>query len=105
MKNRTTSRAVAGLAGLLMLAAGAAAAQEKEAGTESLAQQIEELKRGQQEIRSELAEIKKLLEAAPRGAAAQPRSPVEGRLFELGDNPVKGDSTARLTLVEFTDYQ
>lgn len=65
---------------------------------------IEALKQGQQEIQKQLAEIKKLLETRP--AAAAPKGPnVAGKIFNLGDNPVKGEPTAKLTLVEFTDYQ
>ena len=68
-----------------------------------LRREIEELKQGQQQINQQLQEIKKLLQARP---AAAPRGPdVEGKIFDLGDNPVKGASTAKLTLVEFTDYQ
>ena len=73
---------------------------------QDLATAIEALKTGQQEIREELAEIKKLLQARP--AAGQPRRPgtnVKGVVFDLADNPVRGASTAKLTLVEFSDYQ
>ena len=99
--NRVMTRIGTGLAGLLLLA-GAAAAQETD-----VAKEIEELKRGQEQIRQELAEIKRLLAARPRAAQPAPRrgSPIEGRLFELGDNPVIGEATAKLTLIEFSDYQ
>ncbi len=73
---------------------------------QDLAAKIEALEAGQQEIRKELAEIKKLLQARP--AAAQPRrqgTNVKGVVFDLADNPVRGASTAKLTLVEFSDYQ
>ena len=98
MRPSPIARAVACLAALTLVA-GAGLSQEKD-----LASEIEELKRGQQQIRRDLAEIKRLLEAQPRGAQAA-RSPVEGKIFELGDNPVRGESTAKLTLVEFSDYQ
>ena len=99
MKNSTIARCGTGLAALVMLGALPVAAQET-----SIEKEIRELKQGQQQIRRDLAEIKRLLEAQPRGAQAQ-RSPVEGKLFELGDNPVRGESTAKLTLIEFSDYQ
>jgi len=83
----------------LLLLPLAAVAQEAD-----VRQQIEELKQGQQQIRRDLAEIKRLLQQAPRGNQAA-RSPVEGRLFQLGENPVVGAAAAKLTLVEFTDYQ
>ncbi len=76
-------------------------------GTVSLAQEedlkkaIEELQKGQQAILRELADIKKQLQA--RGQPAGPD--VVGKVFALGANPTKGPDTARLTLLEFTDYQ
>ena len=101
MKNARTVRVGAGIAGLMSLLTlvPAAGAQETD-----VAKEIEELKRGQAEIRRQLGEIKRMLEASPRGAQPQ-RSAVEGKIFDLGDNPVKGESTAKLTLVEFSDYQ
>lgn len=73
---------------------------------DQLQQEIEALKKGQDQIRKDLAEIKRLVEARPAAAAARPSGPaVEGKVFNLGDNPVRGASTASLTLVEFTDYQ
>ena len=68
---------------------------------EDLKKSIEELKKGQQEILKELADIKKQLQAR-----AQPAAPnVAGKVFGIGDNPTRGLDTARLTLLEFTDYQ
>ena len=49
-------------------------------------------------------EIKKMLKER-----AQPRRPpapdVSGKVFDLGETPIEGESTAKITLVEFTDYQ
>ena len=70
---------------------------------QDLKQEIETLKQGQQMIRRELQEIKALIRAM------QPQRPttpdVRDVEFNLGDNPVLGEQTASLTLVEFTDYQ
>lgn len=91
------------LLGLLLGLTLPAIARGQEPG-DDLAKQIEELKKGQAEIRAELKEIRNLLQE--RQAPARPAGPdVAGKVFDLGDNPVKGASTARLTLVEFTDYQ
>ena len=69
-----------------------------------LKQEIDELKKGQADIRKQLEEIMKLLRARPTTArAAGPN--VQNVVFELGDNPTKGENTAKLTMVEFTDYQ
>ncbi len=79
-----------------------AAAQENE---QELREEIEILKKGQQEIRKQLDEIKKLLQT---GAVrpARPSGPnVTGVVFDLATNQVKGADTAKLTLIEFTDYQ
>jgi protein-disulfide isomerase len=77
-----------------------------------LMREIEQLRKGQEEIRGELAEIKKLLQQQPAAAAraaAPPAAPagpnVDGKVFDLGDNASKGSPGAALTLVEFTDYQ
>ncbi len=89
-------------AGLLALAtAPATPAQESD---QKLKQEIEALKQGQQQIRKDLQEIKKLLQAKP--AAAAPSGPnVRNKIFDIGGSPVKGLPTAKLTLIEFLDYQ
>ncbi|MEE8583953.1 MAG: thioredoxin domain-containing protein [Acidobacteriota bacterium] len=97
-----------GLAGFLSLALAlpAAAQPSGQQSQPDLQKQIEALKRGQMEIRKDLEEIKQLLRtsnAAARRVPAQPN--VRNMVFELGLNPVKGDPSAKLTLIEFTDYQ
>lgn len=68
---------------------------------DDIKKEIEELKKGQQEILKEIADIKKQLQAR-----AQPSGPnVAGKIFAIGDNPMRGENTAKLTLLEFTDYQ
>jgi protein-disulfide isomerase len=76
--------------------------------TPTFAQDSEaDLKKELAEIKKELAEIKKLLQARPAPAApSRPAAPnVKDVEFNLGDNPIKGDPSAALTLVEMTDYQ
>ncbi len=75
-----------------------------------LMREVEALKQGQAEIRRELDAIKKLIQASPaapaRAAARAPSgSRVKDVVFTVGDNPSKRENTAKLTLVEFTDYQ
>ena len=75
-----------------------------QASDQELQDEIEALKQGQEQIRKDLEEIKKLLQT--RAQPQRPSGPdVSGKVFELGDNPVKGENTAKITLVEFTDYQ
>jgi len=75
-------------------------------GVNDLKEEIEALKEGQKAIQKDLQEIKSLLRArqAPAPAPAPAPPPLEV-VLDLGGSPFKGDETAKLTLVEFTDYQ
>jgi len=101
----TTSRLVTASLGIAILALALAPvgfAQESDA---DLRAEIDELKRGQASIQKELLELRKLLTARP-AAPARPSGPdVKGKEFDLADNAVEGEPSARLTLVDFTDYQ
>ncbi len=78
-------------------------AQAAEQNDEELRAKVETLKQGQDEIRKDLAEIKKLLQ---QGVRAAPNGPnVAGKIFNLGENPAKGSDGAKIALLEFTDYQ
>lgn len=99
MRRSVTRGAGAALA--VLLAASPVLAQDS---TEEIKRQIEALKAGQQEILKQLDEIKKLVQAQARPAA--PMGPnVKDQVFNLGVNPTRGSDKAKLTLVEFTDYQ
>ncbi len=67
----------------------------------SLEAEIETLKKGQQEIRRDLQEIKALLQ---RGRAAAPAIPKD-LVLSIEADPFKGSPTAPVTLIEFSDYQ
>ena len=71
---------------------------------QDLREEIAALKAGQQAIQKQLEEIKKLVAARPAAAPAAGPT-VADVVFDLGANPVKGEQTAKFTLVEFTDYQ
>ncbi len=71
-------------------------------GVNDLKEEIEALKEGQKAIQKELQEIKSPLRARQAPAPAPPPREV---VLDLGGSPFKGDETAKLTLVEFTDYQ
>ncbi|MDA2934454.1 hypothetical protein MYX82_08930 [Acidobacteria bacterium AH-259-D05] len=64
--------------------------------------EIEALKEGQKAIQKELQEIKNLLRT--RQSPAPTPAPLEV-VLDINGNPFKGDRNAKLTLVEFTDYQ
>ncbi|HYE64582.1 MAG TPA: DsbA family protein [Pyrinomonadaceae bacterium] len=67
-----------------------------------LRKEIEALKEGQKEIQRELQEIKKLLLAKQAPAPAEPQREIT---INIDGDPFKGDENARLTLIEFSDYQ
>ena len=70
---------------------------------------LEELQKNQQEMRLELQEIKSLLlrlpSQKPPGAAQPNNINIKDVEFDIGDNPVLGSESAKLIMVEFTDYQ
>jgi hypothetical protein len=81
-----------------LLSAPLALAQQT--STDNLKKDIEGLKEGQKAIQKDLEEIKTLLKSRPAGPAPPPQNVV----LDLGKNPFKGERTAKLTLVEFSDY-
>lgn len=85
------------LLGLLSQAPPARPAEEPS----GLRGEIETLKEGQEQIRKELEEIKKLLEPLQR---KQPE-PFKEAMLTLDGPALLGDENAKVTVVEFTDYQ
>ena len=84
---------------ILALAASPAAAQSTD-DLSSLRKDVDALKEGQKAIQSDLQEIKNLLRARPGAAAPAPEV-----VLSVDGAPFKGDKNAKLTLVDFTDYQ
>ena len=68
---------------------------------EALRDDIDALKAGQAAIQKDLQEIKALLRARAAGPPAPPQEAVVG----VDGAPFKGKKDARVTLVDFTDYQ
>ena len=65
---------------------------------------VEKLKEGQANIIKELGEVKTLLQAkTPPKAKAPPE--FKEAVINIGDDPFKGEKLAKVTIVEFTDYQ
>jgi protein-disulfide isomerase len=62
---------------------------------------IDELRKGQAQMQNDIAEIKKILE----DMRPKPPKPFEPIDISILGAPVKGDSAAKVTIVEFTDYQ
>lgn len=70
---------------------------------------MDEVREGQREIKAKLADLEKKIDAiASRPAApAAPSQPDPNKVYDIavGDSPVKGPADARVTLVEFADFQ
>ena len=69
----------------------------------SLRKDIDALKEGHAALLRELQQIKNLLNASP--PAPRAAGPAPEVVLTVGNGPSKGSKDARLTLVEFTDYQ
>jgi predicted PurR-regulated permease PerM len=65
--------------------------------------EIKSLKKGQQSIQKELQDIKKALQAKP--AQAQRQEQFKEAVIDITGNPFKGEKTAKVTILEFSDYQ
>lgn len=68
---------------------------------EAMRRELDTLKRGQEAIGNNVAEILKILEAV---RPPPPIRPIDA-VVPVGDAPYKGSKDARLTLIEFSDYQ
>src|SRR5262245_9051835 len=71
---------------------------------------IEEIKKGQKEILDRLAALEKSVQhvkaAAPPAAPARPQiDPAKVYNIPLANSPMRGPSDAKVTVVEFADYQ
>src|SRR5262245_44258871 len=84
---------------LLLFCAALPSRAESPDGT-TLSSDVTKLKRDMEAVQRDLQEIKNLL----RRAGAMPEE-FKSITLGLGDGPFKGASDARVTLVEFTDYQ
>ena len=72
----------------------------------TLGEEIEVLKKGQDLMQKDLQEIKNLIRTRPQ--APQPGAGDEepkDLVLNIEGYPFKGEKTAKLTLVDFTDYQ
>ena len=96
MKRRKSSLSV-GLVLTCLLSARVLSAQQPT--TEDLRKEIDAVKESLKTIQKDIQEIKALLQS--RQAAPPPQNVV----LDLGKNAFKGERTAKLTLVEFSDYQ
>jgi len=70
-----------------------------------LKKEIESLKQGQAGLKQDLQEIKKLIQnikVAPAGGGA---AEFKEAMINIKGAPIKGDKSAKLVMIEFSDYQ
>ena len=84
---------------LFVCAAFAPPARAQQVTTEELKKQVDALSQSVQAMQKDLQEIKAFLQGRVPPARAQ------SVVLDLGGHPFRGENTARLTLVEFSDYQ
>ncbi len=109
MKARLLASSV--LAGALALSSAAFGQQSAPPGDEETRRRLAALEEGQAAILKELRELKTLLAsrpaapAAPAAAPAAPRVNTIGQPLTIAGSASRGDATAKLVLVEFSDFQ
>lgn len=91
---------MAGMAVLILWSTHPAFSQPSD-DLKGMRKEIEALKEGQTAIQKELQEIKTFLRARPAAAPAEPQNVV----LNVEGAPFKGEKTAKLTLIDFSDYQ
>ena len=98
--------ALTALAALTLFAAHPGFSQTSEE-LKALSKEIEALKQGQKSIQSDLQELKTLLRTRQAPAAAQPPSPSQPRtvMISVDGAPILGNKDAKVTVIEFSDYQ
>ncbi|HZN02561.1 MAG TPA: hypothetical protein VFD06_03130 [Candidatus Polarisedimenticolia bacterium] len=89
----------AGLAAAALTLALATPGRAQEKSNDDLMKEMESLRQMLQAIQKDLQEVKGML------ARQAPAPSGIGVVLDLGKAPVKGEKTAKLTLVEFSDYQ
>jgi protein-disulfide isomerase len=98
----TRRKPVISLAFALALIARAPASLAQQPPVDDLKKEIEALREDVKALRKDLQEIKTILQSRQPAPAPPPPQNV---VLDLGANPFRGDGKARLTLVEFSDYQ
>ena len=100
------TKGVAALCGLVLLGfLTACTGQAQSQSNDDLKKEVQSLKEGQQAIQKDLQEIKRLLAARPAPAAAAAPEQALNAIISVDGVPFKGDKNARLTLVEFSEFQ
>jgi len=84
----------------LLLFGSQIAVTQSQADLEAIKREIETLKKNQANLQRDLDSIKKAMRGRRR--APQPFKPV---VLSVANEPYKGNKNAKLTLMDFSDYQ
>ena len=85
---------------MLILLCAAPPVQAQQPSIEELVKQIEALTKSIQAMQKDLQDIKTMLQSR-----MAPPPPPQNVLLDLTGQPSRGENTAKLTLIEFSDYQ
>jgi protein-disulfide isomerase len=107
MMNRIVALGIPAILGMVFAQAGVA---QSTGDVQALTKEIEALKAGQSAIQKDLQEIKGLLQRTPQAAQqaparAAPTPETTDVVVSIAGAPIKGEKGAKVTVVEFTDYQ
>ncbi len=100
MTNRN-SNMIVGFFLIALLFASPLRAQQQPSSTDDLRKEIQALSEAVKAMQKDLADIKAMLQSRAQG----PPPPPENVVLDLANHPVRGNSAAKLILVEFSDYQ
>jgi len=93
--------ALCALAAMALFGAQPGLTQAPSEELKAVRKEIDALREGQTAIQKDLQEIKNLLRARPAAVPAEPQNIV----LSVEGAPFKGDKLAKLTLIDFSDYQ
>jgi protein-disulfide isomerase len=82
-----------------ILLVSSAPLQAQQPSMEDLRKEIQELTQTVKQMQKDLQEIKALL------VSGKPAAPSQTVVLDLSNNPAQGEATAKLTLIEFSDFQ
>jgi protein-disulfide isomerase len=74
---------------------------DKDRQLQALRSDIEELIKGQIQLQKQVLELKTMMQ----GSQACPQTPPQNGVVSIDGAPAKGDPKARVTMIEFSDYQ
>ena len=68
-----------------------------------LQKEIKSIKEGQEGLKRDIQELKKLIQSRPAGGGGAPE--FKEAIINIKGAPTRGDKNAKLVMLEYTDYQ